>query len=59
MADTLTDVAAYHKRIGLEVGVYHVDPFWFSQFPHGGCNSGPVATNFSASPFHFPQGIPL
>ena len=57
MASTLEAAAAYHQSIGLEVGVYHVDPYWFSHLPNGGCSDGPVATNFTGSPFHFPQGI--
>jgi len=36
MAETLTEVSAYHKSIDLKVGVYHVDPFWFSHDSNGG-----------------------
>ena len=57
MGHVLRDVARYHKRIGLRVGVYHVDPFWFSHTPNGGCEAGPVASNWSASSFHFPSGL--
>eukprot|EP00912_Choanoflagellata_sp_UC4_P000323 UC4_evm4s197 len=57
MAETLISVSSYHKKIGLNVSVYHVDPFWFSHEPMGGCEEGPFAINMSYSPWHFPQGL--
>lgn len=57
MAFTLAKVSAYHRSLGLHVGVYHVDPFWFSQLPLGGCLGGAMATNLSASPWSFPDGL--
>ena len=56
MHTVLARVAAYHKSLGLRVGVYHVDPFWFSRTPNGGCEAGPVASNLTGSSFHFPPG---
>jgi hypothetical protein len=49
----LTQLKAYHKSLGLNVGHYHLDPFWWSQQPLGGCEDGATASNMSASPWHF------
>lgn len=54
---TLQAVHAYHRRLGLNVSVYHVDPYWFSHEANGGCGEGACAVNMSASPFHFPDGL--
>eukprot|EP01043_Picozoa_sp_COSAG02_P038845 COSAG02_NODE_3026_length_7517_cov_4.200593_4_plen_981_part_00 len=50
---TLTQLKAYHRSIGLRVGHYHLDPFWWSQEPFGGCGRGATAVNMSASAWHF------
>ena len=55
--ETLRAAAAYHRAIGLNVSVYHVDPYWWSREPLGGCSEGPYAINMSASPWHFPDGL--
>jgi len=57
MGVTLKKLEAYHKQLDLPMGLYHLNPFWFSQEAYGGCAGGPVATNLSASPFHFPEGL--
>lgn len=104
MGQTLQAAHKYHRALGLNVSVYHVDPYWcvadlpssdfsnpgcicgalpveltkrcmkgyleiffklvmielafrFSHNPLGGCEDGPAATNLSASPFHFPDGL--
>lgn len=57
MAFTLNKVSEYHKSLGLNVSAYHVDPFWYSHEPLGGCNEGTLAINFTASPFSFPDGL--
>lgn len=57
MHDTLEDVRAYHVGLGLGVSLYHLDPFWWSQEPSGGCKLGAFAQALDASPFHFPQGL--
>ena len=31
----------------------HLDPFWWSQHPLGGCEDGATAPNMSASAWHF------
>lgn len=50
---TLTQLKEEHKSLGLQVGHYHLDPFWWSQQPFGGCENGATAPNMSASAFHF------
>lgn len=57
MHKTLATLKAYHARLNLAVGHYHLDPFWWSQRPYGGCEDGATAINMSASPFHFPEGL--
>lgn len=57
MAFTLKKVSQYHRHLGLNVGLYHVDPFWYSQEPFGGCSEGPYAKIFTASPYSFPEGL--
>jgi hypothetical protein len=57
MATTLKAAHAYHNQIGLNISVYHVDPFWWSREPLGGCEEGAYAKNLSASPWHFPDGL--
>ena len=47
---TLNALKAYHKSLQIAVGMYHLDPFWFSQVPFGQCTG---ATNMSASWYHF------
>ncbi|CAE8598043.1 unnamed protein product, partial [Polarella glacialis] len=55
-AEVLKAAGEYHQSIGLSVGAYHVDPFWYSHSADGGCDDF-FARNWSGSPFHFPQGI--
>eukprot|EP01052_Picozoa_sp_SAG31_P041355 SAG31_NODE_6249_length_2103_cov_0.889721_1_plen_242_part_00 len=57
MSETLRAASSYHKQLELNVSVYHVDPYWFSHHPLGGCLDGAMASNFTASPWHFPQGL--
>ena len=57
MSITLQKAHAYHVSIGLNVSAYHVDPFWWSREPLGGCSEGASAVNMSASPWHFPDGL--
>lgn len=52
---TLQAVSEYHVSLGLNVGVYHVDPYWYSHTANGGCDDF-LARNWSASPFHWPNG---
>jgi len=54
--DVLQEANAYHKSIEVNVGVYHVDPYWYSHTPNGGCDDF-FARNWTGSPFHFPHGI--
>lgn len=54
---TLAALKTYHAELNLPVGHYHLDPFWWSQRPNGGCEHGATAINMSASWFHFPQGL--
>ena len=56
-SETLRAASAYHKSLNLNVSVYHVDPYWFSHHPLGGCLDGASATNLTASPWHFPDGL--
>eukprot|EP01052_Picozoa_sp_SAG31_P012126 SAG31_NODE_701_length_12730_cov_3.008709_1_plen_646_part_00 len=46
----------YHKSLGLEVGLYHLDPFWHSHHATGACD-GVTASNWSHSEFHWPAGL--
>ena len=46
---------AYHASIGLQIDMYHLDSgFWHSAEPDGHCD-GVVASNWSASEFHWPH----
>ena len=56
-SETLRAASAYHKSLKLNVSVYHVDPYWFSHHPLGGCLDGAMASNLTASPWHFPDGL--
>ena len=57
MHATLTALQADHARLDLGVSLYHLDPFWWSHEPYGGCKLGASAQSLAASPFHFPQGL--
>ena len=65
MAFTLAKASKYHKSLGLNVSVYHVDPFWSSHTLHptktqgmvASCDEGAMAKNMTASPWLFPQGL--
>ena len=57
MGRTLARLDAYHRSLALNVSLYHLDPFWWSNEPFGGCAGGSSAVNLSASPFHFPAGL--
>ena len=65
MSFTLSTASEYHKSLGLNVSVYHVDPFWAShsysptksQGLVAGCQEGAMAKNMSASPWHWPEGL--
>ena len=52
MYKTVGALQAYHKALGLEVGLYHLDPFWHSHHPDGHCD-GVTASNWSHSAFHW------
>lgn len=60
MSETFRVASEYHKRLKLNVSLYHVDPYWFSHLPAVGgpaqC-TGAMAANFTASPWHFPNGL--
>jgi len=53
---TVKALQAYHKALGLEVGLFHLDPFWHSHHPDGHCD-GVTASNWSHSSFHWPDGL--
>ena len=57
MAFTLGKLAEYHRTLGLNVSLYHVDPFWYSHEPLDACTRGPYAKNLTASPWAFPDGL--
>jgi hypothetical protein len=65
MSFTLDKASNYHKSLGLNVSVYHVDPFWsshsYSQTATQGlvatCSEGAMAKNMTACPWHFPDGL--
>ena len=57
MGEVLERLQIYHKSLGLKIEMYHLDSgFWHSQNPLGLCN-GVTASNWSASPYHFPKGL--
>lgn len=57
MGEIITKLQQYHKDLGLSIDMYHLDSgFWHSQNPLGLCN-GVTASNWIASPFHFPNGL--
>ena len=57
MHETLEQLKRYHASLNLSVGHYHLDPFWWSHRPLGGCEDGASAPQMTASPFHFPSGL--
>lgn len=57
MGFALGKLGEYHRTIGLNVSLYHVDPFWYSQEPLDACTTGPYAKNLTASPWAFPDGL--
>ena len=57
MHTTLAALKAYHAKLALNVSLYHLDPFWWSQEPFGGCKLGAFAQTLTPSPFHFPDGL--
>ena len=57
MGFALEQLGKYHRQLGLNVSLYHVDPFWYSHEPLDACTRGPFAKNLSASPWAFPDGL--
>lgn len=56
MHAVLSQLRREHAALGLGVGTYHLDPFWWSHEPFGGCELGAAAQVLAPSPFHFPSG---
>ena len=51
----IRNLTAYHRSLGLQIDMYHLDSgFWHSAEPNGTCD-GVVASNWSASEFHWPR----
>ena len=67
--EILTGLKEYHASLGLDVGVYHIDPYWYTRCPGDpacpdqyacGDPNTPAnsdASNMSANAWHFPGGI--
>jgi hypothetical protein len=55
MHTVIKALKAYHASIGLQIDMYHLDSgFWHSAEPDGHCD-GVIASNWSASEFHWPH----
>jgi hypothetical protein len=64
----MTELKRYHTSLGLELGVYHIDPYWYSRCPGDprcpdkfSCGDPNHPASCSAStlepnPWHFPGG---
>ena len=52
---TIKALQAYHRSLGLNIDMYHLDSgFWHSAHKDGHCD-GVTASNWSASEFHWPH----
>ena len=67
--ETMTELKRYHASLGLDLGVYHIDPYWYSRCPGDprcpdkfscGDPNPPAscaASTLEPNQFHFPGGI--
>jgi hypothetical protein len=51
---TVAALRDYHRSLGLNISLYHFDPFWHSGRADGRCE-GAFASNWSASEYHWPS----
>ena len=55
MGQRIAALQRYHRSLGLNISMYHLDSgFWHSAHADGHCD-GVTASNWSASEFHFPH----
>ena len=55
MHQTIRDLQRYHRALGLQIEMYHLDSgFWHSAHTDGHCD-GVTASNWSASEYHWPH----